>query len=90
MRRGIAQNQARGFGHHQCVHVAHTALLEVELLGAEGDVGVLLEILGIDDDAVVLHAHLIEHLAEQQVQATELGSQLGENNTPDLYKFLKR
>ncbi len=77
---GVAQYQARGFGHHQRIDVAHAALLEVELLGAEGDVGVLLDILGIDDDAIVRHAHLVKHLAQQQVQATELGAQLGEIN----------
>ena len=75
---GVAKHQARGFGHHQCINVAHTALLEVELLGAEGDVGVLLDIFGIDDDTVVFHAHLVKHFAQQHVQASELAAQFCE------------
>ena len=77
---GIAQHQARGFGHDQRIDVAHTTLLEVELLGAEGDVGILLDILGIDNDARVLHAHLVEDFAQQQVQTAKLATQLGEIN----------
>jgi len=80
VRLGIAQHQARGLGHHERIDVAHAALLEVELLGAEGDVGVLLDILGVDDDAAVAHAHLVKHLAQQQVQAAEFRPQFGENN----------
>ena len=82
MRLGIAQHQTRGLGHHQRVHVTHAALLEVQLLGAEGDVGVLLDILGVDDDAVLAHAHLVKHLAEQDVEATKLGANLSEVDTP--------
>ena len=66
---GVAQYQTRGLGHHQRIHVANAALLEVKLLGAEGDVGVLLDILGVDDDAILAHAHLVKYLAHQQVQA---------------------
>ena len=79
---GIAQHQARGLGHHQGVDVAHAALLQVQLLGAEGDVGVLLDILGVDDDAAVAHAHLVKHLAQQQIQTAELAAQLGEVDAP--------
>ena len=80
MRLGIAQHQTRSFGHHQRVNVAHAALLQVQLFGAEGDVYILLDILGVDDDAVLAHAHLVEDLAEQEVEATKLGPQLGEIN----------
>ena len=89
VRLGVTQHQARGLGHHQCVHVAHAALFEVELLGAEGYVGILLDILGVNDQAAIAHAHLVKHLAEQDIQAAKLAAQLGEYNTPDLYKLLK-
>ena len=80
MRLGVTEHQARCLGHHQCVHVAHAALLEVELLGAEGDVRVLLYILGVDDHAVAVHSHLVKYLAQQHIQAAELAPQLSEIN----------
>ena len=47
---GVAEHQARRLAHHQRVGVAHTARLEVERLGAERYVAILLQVFRVDDE----------------------------------------
>lgn len=79
---GIAQNQAAGFGEHQGVGVAESRRLEVQALGAERQMAVLGEIFRVDDQSTGCHSHLVENLAEHQVERAELAVNLGEVDSP--------
>ena len=43
---------------------------------------VFLQIFGVDHHAVVSHAHLVEHLAQQHIERTELGAEFAEVDAP--------
>ena len=79
---GVAQHQARSLGHDQCIGIAYTAALEVELLGRERNVHILLYIFGIDDNSILAHADFVKDLAQQRVERAKLARQLGEVDAP--------
>lgn len=79
---GVAQHQAAGLGEHQGIDVAAAALLQVETLAREGDVAVLLQVVGVDDDAVVGHVDLVEDLAQHHIEGAKLAAQLREVDAP--------
>ena len=79
---GITQNQAAGLGKDKGVGVAQAATLEVERLGAEWHVDILLDVVGIEHQAALAHAALVEHLAQQQVECAKLAANLGEVDAP--------
>ena len=79
---GIAQNQAAGLGKDKGVGVAQAAALEVERLGAEWHVDILLDVVGIEHQAALAHAALVEDLAQQQVERAKLAANLGEVDAP--------
>ena len=78
---GVAQNEAACLGEYCGVDVAHTTGLEVECFGAEWHVGVLLQVLGVDNHAGTLHAALVKYLAQQHVEGAEFRAQLSEVGT---------
>ena len=59
---GVAEHQAGGFGEDHSLGVALARAAQVELFDVEGDVDVLGDVVGVDDEAIVGVAALVEHL----------------------------
>ena len=79
---GVTQGEAAGLGEHDGIGVAHAGAFEVENLTVEGDMRPLRQEFGVEDEAVVAHAALVEDFGVENEEATEFGAYLGEVDTP--------
>lgn len=79
---GVAQHKAASLGEHSGIDIAHSAGLEVEGLGTEGLVHILLQVFGVDNHAVGCHATLVKDLAKQHIEGAKLRPELGEVDAP--------
>ena len=79
---GVTQGEAAGLGEHDGIGVAHAGAFEVENLTDEGYMRPLRQEFGVEDEAVVAHAALVEDFGVENEEATEFGAYLGEVDTP--------
>ena len=79
---GIAEHQAGGFGEDYGLGVALARAAQVELFDAEGDVDVLGDVVGVDDEAIVGVAALVEHFGVQHVERAEVRADFAELDAP--------
>lgn len=79
---GIAEHKTAALGDDNGISVAYAGTTEVKTVGAEGDVSIFGDILGIDDKPVARTPAVVEDLGVYHVEAPEVGDDLAEFEAP--------